>query len=76
MPVRTLPLAPPPDAQAAWMVRHGVARPDEQVMIEQEIEAKRPSRIFLRASQDGSHVHNVRVGGYCVEVLRGEVTLP
>jgi trans-2,3-dihydro-3-hydroxyanthranilate isomerase len=61
---------------AAWMVRHGVARPDEQVMIEQGIEAKRPSRIFVRASQDGSHVHNVRVGGYCVEVLRGEVTLP
>jgi trans-2,3-dihydro-3-hydroxyanthranilate isomerase len=61
---------------AAWMVRHGIARPDEQVMIEQGIEAKRPSRIFVRASQDGSRVHNVRVGGYCVEVLRGQVTLP
>jgi trans-2,3-dihydro-3-hydroxyanthranilate isomerase len=61
---------------AAWMVSHGIARPDEQVMIEQGIEAKRPSRIFVRASQDGSRVHNVRVGGYCVEVLRGEVTLP
>ncbi len=61
---------------AAWMVRHGIARPDEHVMIEQGIEAKRPSRIFVRASQDGSRVHNVRVGGYCVEVLRGEVTLP
>jgi trans-2,3-dihydro-3-hydroxyanthranilate isomerase len=61
---------------AAWMVRHGIARPDEQVMIEQGIEAKRPSRIFVRASQDGSHVHNVRVGGYCAEVLRGKVALP
>jgi trans-2,3-dihydro-3-hydroxyanthranilate isomerase len=60
---------------AAWMVRHGVVTPDEQVTIEQGIEAQRPSRIFVRASLDGSRVHNVRVGGYYVEVLRGEVTL-
>jgi trans-2,3-dihydro-3-hydroxyanthranilate isomerase len=60
----------------AWMVRHGIVRPDEQVIIEQGIEALRPSRIFVRASLDGSRVHNVRVGGYCVAVLRGEVTLP
>jgi len=34
---------------AAWMVEHGVAEPDQQVMIEQGIEMKRPSRIFVRA---------------------------
>ena len=61
---------------AAWMVRHGVAKPGEQVTIEQGIEARRPSRILVRATLAGSRVHEVRVGGHCVEVLRGEVTLP
>jgi trans-2,3-dihydro-3-hydroxyanthranilate isomerase len=59
---------------AAWMVRHGVAQPDERVMIEQGIEMKRPSRIFVRASRDNDRVVNVRVGGNVVEVLRGELS--
>jgi len=58
---------------AAWMVRYGVARPDETAIIEQGIEIKRPSRIFVRASLSGQTVANVRVGGYAVEVLRGEL---
>ena len=58
---------------AAWMVKHGVAQPDERVMIEQGIEMKRPSRIFVRASRRNDKVVNVRVGGNVVEVLRGEL---
>jgi len=58
---------------AAWMVKHGVAKPDEQVLIEQGIEMLRPSRIFVRASLQDDKVVNVRVGGNVVEVLRGEV---
>jgi trans-2,3-dihydro-3-hydroxyanthranilate isomerase len=61
---------------AAWMVRHSVAKPDEQVLITQGVEMKRPSQIFVRASLDGTRVHNVRVGGHCAEVIRGELTLP
>jgi len=61
---------------AAWMVRHGIAKPEEQVLILQGVEMKRPSRIFVRASLDGTRVHNVRVGGHCAEVMRGELTLP
>ncbi len=57
---------------AAWMVQHGVAKSDEQVLIEQGIEMKRPSRIFVRADRQGDTVVNVRVGGSAVEVLRGE----
>jgi predicted PhzF superfamily epimerase YddE/YHI9 len=69
------------------MVAHGVAASDEQVLIEQGLEVHRPSRIFVRSTkQDAQHdnqqgnrqdnqVVNVRVGGNCVEVLRGEVTL-
>jgi trans-2,3-dihydro-3-hydroxyanthranilate isomerase len=61
---------------AAWMVRHGIAKPDEQVIIEQGIEMKRASKIFVRAGLDASRVHNVRVGGYCAEIIRGELALP
>jgi len=61
---------------AAWMVAHGVAQSDERVLIEQGIEMHRASRIFVRAEKKDNQVINVRVGGNCVEVLRGEVTLP
>jgi trans-2,3-dihydro-3-hydroxyanthranilate isomerase len=60
---------------AAWAVRHGVAAPDEQILIEQGLEIHRPSRILVRASRDGDRIVNVRVGGNCVEVMRGEVVL-
>ena len=36
---------------AAWMVAHGVAASDEQVLIEQGLEMHRPSRIFVRATK-------------------------
>jgi trans-2,3-dihydro-3-hydroxyanthranilate isomerase len=60
---------------AAWMAAHGVAAPNERVLIEQGLEMKRPSQIFVRANLDGSVVNNVRVGGHCVELMRGEITL-
>jgi len=60
---------------AAWMVAHGVAEPDERVLIEQGVEMKRPSRIFVRASHSHNRVVNVRVGGHSVEIMRGEVFL-
>ena len=60
---------------AAWMVAHGVAKPDDRVLIEQGIEMKRPSRIFVRAARSDNRVVNVRVGGNAVEVMRGEVFL-
>jgi len=58
---------------AAWMVAHGVARPEERVLIEQGIEMHRPSCIFVRAAREGDRVVNVRVGGNAVEILRGEI---
>jgi len=60
---------------AAWMVAHGVAKPEERVIIEQGVEMGRPSQIFVRASRKDDRVVNVRVGGNVVEVLRGEVFL-
>ncbi len=62
---------------AAWMVAHGVAEPEERVLIEQGIEMQRPSRIFVRASRENNlrdnRIVNVRVGGNAIEVMRGEV---
>ncbi|MDP9267012.1 MAG: PhzF family phenazine biosynthesis protein [Acidobacteriota bacterium] len=71
---------------AAWMVRHGVAQPDQPVLIEQGVEMKRRSLIHVRASKsdvgstpgkstEGYSVVNVRVGGNVVEVMQGEVFL-
>jgi trans-2,3-dihydro-3-hydroxyanthranilate isomerase len=68
---------------AAWMVAHEVAKPDERVLIEQGIEMKRPSRIFVRAVRGENHenserdyrIVNVRVGGNAIEVMRAEVFL-
>jgi len=60
---------------ASWMVAHGVAKSEERVLIEQGMEMRRPSRIFVRASLDNNRVVNVRVGGHAVEVMRGEVFL-
>jgi Predicted epimerase, PhzC/PhzF homolog len=58
---------------AAWMVSHGVAEPEQRVLIEQGIEMGRPSRIFVRASRRDNRVVNVRVRGNAVEVIRGNV---
>jgi trans-2,3-dihydro-3-hydroxyanthranilate isomerase len=60
---------------ASWMVQHGIANNDEQVLIRQGVEMQRPSEIHVRATRDGQGVTNVRVGGYAVEVLRGTVRL-
>jgi trans-2,3-dihydro-3-hydroxyanthranilate isomerase len=60
---------------AAWMVAHGVAKSDERALIEQGVEMKRPSRIFVRASRSDNRVVNVRVGGHSVEIMRSELFL-
>lgn len=60
---------------AAWMVQHGVAQPEQQVIIEQGVEMHRPSRIFVRASRRDNRIVNVRVGGNAIEVIRGEIFL-
>jgi trans-2,3-dihydro-3-hydroxyanthranilate isomerase len=60
---------------ASWMVQHGVAKSDEQVLIRQGIECRRPSEMYVRATHEGERVTDVRAGGYAVEILRGTVVL-
>jgi len=59
---------------AAWMVANSIAQPEQRILIEQGIEIKRPSRIFVRASRQDDRVVNVRVGGNVVETVRGELS--
>ena len=60
---------------ASWMVQHGVAKSDEQVVIRQGVECRRPSEMHVRATREGGRVSNVRVAGYAAEILRGTVVL-
>lgn len=60
---------------AAWAVQYGVVPPDEQALMEQGVEMKRRSRIYISAGKEGDKVVNVRVGGHAVEVVRGEMFL-
>ena len=56
---------------AAWMVRNGAAKSGQIIHIEQGVEIKRPSQIFVRAEKQGDRIDNVRVGGHAVEVMEG-----
>lgn len=59
----------------AWAVRNGVLKSEEQGLIEQGIETRRPSTIYIRAEKCGDAVTNVRVGGPVVQVVNGRVTM-
>lgn len=58
-----------------WAVKHGVLASEQQGIIEQGIEMKRPSRIYIRATREGDRVVNVRIGGSAVLIFRGEAVL-
>lgn len=62
---------------AAWMAKYNVAASGEGVLIQQGIEMGRRSHLHVRADvgADGKVV-NVRVGGQCVIMARGEFALP
>jgi trans-2,3-dihydro-3-hydroxyanthranilate isomerase len=59
----------------AWMVLHGRAPPGASVLIEQGIEARRPSYLYGRADLRDTKPVNVRVGGHCTPVIQGELEL-
>jgi trans-2,3-dihydro-3-hydroxyanthranilate isomerase len=58
---------------AGWLVRNGVAAPDQVQHIRQGVEMKRTSDIFVRAGREGANIVNVRVGGYAVQTMEGEI---
>lgn len=58
-----------------WAVKHGVLASEQQGMIEQGLEMKRPSRIYMRATRERDRVINVRIGGAAVRIFSGEAQL-
>ena len=60
---------------AALAVRNRVLASDQQGLIEQGIETRRPSAIYIRAEKSGELVTNVRVGGHVVQIINGTVTM-
>jgi trans-2,3-dihydro-3-hydroxyanthranilate isomerase len=59
----------------AWAVENGVLASGVQGLIEQGIETRRPSAIYVRAEKRSDAVSNVRVGGYVVQLIDGRVTM-
>jgi trans-2,3-dihydro-3-hydroxyanthranilate isomerase len=59
----------------AWAVRNGVLASGQQGLIEQGMETRRPSSIYIRADKHGDAITNVRVGGHVVQVIDGKVTM-
>jgi trans-2,3-dihydro-3-hydroxyanthranilate isomerase len=60
---------------AAWAVRNGVLASGAQGLIEQGIETRRPSSIYICAEKHRDTVTNVRVGGHVVQIIDGKVTI-
>jgi trans-2,3-dihydro-3-hydroxyanthranilate isomerase len=60
---------------AAWAVRHGVFESEQRALIEQGIEMRRPSRIFVRGKKLGDRVTDIFVGGNVVPVSAGEFVI-
>jgi trans-2,3-dihydro-3-hydroxyanthranilate isomerase len=58
----------------AWAVKNNVVPAGKQALIEQGVEMKRRSRIYVSAERDGDKIVNVRVGGHAVEVVRGQLS--
>lgn len=56
--------------------RLGVAQGAEAWRVDQGVEMGRPSRLHLDVEVSGGGPTRVRVGGSCVQVARGEMTLP
>jgi trans-2,3-dihydro-3-hydroxyanthranilate isomerase len=61
---------------AAYLVRHGVARSGQPIVIEQGIEMLRPSRIHVSAAIQDGVVTKVFVGGRTIPVACGRFFLP
>jgi len=60
----------------AWLVKMGLAASGREVLIEQGIEMRRPSRIGVRATLEGKRVHSIEVSGRTISVADGRFFLP
>ena len=60
---------------AAWLLKHGILESGRRTFIEQGMEMKRPSRIYVQGSLKDGVPTEIRVGGYCFIIGSGELKL-
>ena len=60
----------------AWLVLHGRAASEQTIILEQGVEMKRPSRLYLSAKLVDDKVSEVFVGGRTIPVATGRFFLP
>jgi trans-2,3-dihydro-3-hydroxyanthranilate isomerase len=66
----------------AYLVRHGLARSEQPILLEQGIEIQRPSRIYVQATREDVGIEHefkltkVFVGGRTIPVAMGRFFLP
>ncbi|RXH57618.1 PhzF family phenazine biosynthesis protein [Granulicella sibirica] len=60
----------------AYLVQHRAARSDEEVIVEQGVEMRRPSKIYVRAGSQSGKVTGVFVGGRTIPAAMGRFFLP
>jgi len=61
---------------AIHLARHGRIAFDQEVVISQGVEIRRPSTLYARVEGAGDRIERVQVGGSAVVVARGEFSLP
>ena len=60
----------------SYLVRHGAVPSGQPAIFEQGVEIRRPSRIHVRASANGSQIENVFVGGRTIPMATARLFLP
>lgn len=60
---------------AAWLLSNGIMPPDEEHHIEQGLEIKRSSRLYVSGSMKDGAPTNIKVGGHCFLIGKGEIEL-
>lgn len=64
-------------ALGAYLVQNGVVDvgPMTEIIIEQGYELERPSRILVQVASDDDMIQSVKIGGQCVMVVEGTLTI-
>jgi trans-2,3-dihydro-3-hydroxyanthranilate isomerase len=60
----------------AYLVRHGAVRSGAPTVFEQGVEMRRPSRIHVQATANGTQIENVFVGGRTIPIATARLFLP
>ena len=55
----------------AYLVRHGLKQPDQEIILHQGRFVSRPSEIFIKVAAESGRIHSVEVSGEVCMVARG-----